>query len=80
MLVADTIPGAEAAYDVLLLLLISSITCLLLLRYCLEYRERLKVYERYIRAATGQIEVPKQQIARISSWQYWSADEEEGID
>jgi hypothetical protein len=77
MLVVDTIPGAETAYDVLLLLLISSIACLLLLRYCLEYRERLKVYERYIRAAKGQTEVQKQgspQISDSPKWMFWSAE------
>jgi hypothetical protein len=73
---SDTIPGAEAAYDALLLLLVFSIFLLFLLRYYLELRARDKVYKRYIDAAKGpndDLEDGRQMSRFDSSWLYWSA-------
>jgi hypothetical protein len=50
-LTADVIAGASLVYDVLLVSTVLSIFFLPILRRYLEFRERQKVYQRYINAA-----------------------------
>jgi hypothetical protein len=81
-LTADVIAGASLVYDVLLVSTVLSIFFLPILRRYLEFRERQKVYQRYINAARPptQDSAPKKEPLKDPSWQLWSAHLEDGLE